>query len=406
MSYRDQGSTFEPIVKPLVQAANTEHWRESLNVLYLSGNVMAFSEEYRFPCIISGRGPIEEVDLAIDLLKGKTAVTTTQLGKGMIALFMPTLIRFFQQEGIKNAFEENIEANLIPIMTKLFETEYAGVQKDFFQLVIENASSIADYLTIEAFNSLKETREKMIRSAFGDNDEYEEMVDALLKLKLIEPKLQISLCPDCADYEIGLSKTATIQEKCSNCGEDWASITLFTFVPPYEEIKKQNSDLPLFISSYLKHKIISLYPKKTIRIHPLQKLYLGDVVYEVDVYLPDYQVGIECKVFEDSYARMTPTRIHGMVGNLLPQIIRFYEGGIVSVILVTNLGKRSVDKLEKVLKEKLIEAGVTGSFEILHKDMDNLLSWLDKKAEIITNQLAQDFVKSLGFTDQKKKEEE
>lgn len=103
---------------------------------------------------------------------------------------------------------------------------------EIFQIFISGASTISDGITPELYENLIEMREKMIRSAFYD-DEYEEMVDSLLKLNLIEPRLQISLCPICADYQITLTKTATLLNECPNCGEEWASVTLFTFIPPY-----------------------------------------------------------------------------------------------------------------------------------------------------------------------------
>ena len=88
MSPEDNLSSLESIVKPLLEAAGTTHWRDSLNVLYLSGHVMAFSEELQFPCIISARGPYDEVESASDLLKGKTEIALSKVGKDIIPIML------------------------------------------------------------------------------------------------------------------------------------------------------------------------------------------------------------------------------------------------------------------------------------------------------------------------------
>jgi len=396
MSFIDQSAALEPIVKPLLEAANTELWKESLNILYLNGNVLAFSEEYQFPCIISARGPFEEVELSIDLLRGKTKVTFSELLKEFLASLTPMLITFFKQPEVRKTIDNNLEDEFIVLLMKKYSSDITDLQNELMQVLIQGASSVSDWITVEAFESLLDTREKMIRSAFSEN-EYEDMVDALVKLHLIEPRFQISLCPQCADYQITLSKTATITPECPKCGEEWASVTLFTFIPPYNEVKKTNSDLPLFLSSYLKHKIISFSPNKDVPILALYNIIIEDVKFDIDVYIPNYQAGIECKIFENASARMTKTRTNGIVGNLIPQIQRYFSVGIEHVVIVTNLGKSASEKVEKTLKSKLLEIGESDDVELIHKDIDYLLEWLDSKAEGITSLLSEDFAKSLGF---------
>jgi len=356
---------------------------------------MAYSEELQFPCIISARGPYDEVESASDLLKGKTNVAIAKVVKELLPIIMPVFFNLIKQEEVRTALEEDRQEKLVKIFGNLYRSQLPKIQDELFQILISGASTISDWITPELYSNLLEMREKMIRSAFYD-DEYEEMVDSLLKLNLIEPRLQISLCPHCADYQITLTKTATILEDCPKCGEEWASVTLFTFVAPYNEIKKNNSDLPLFISSYLKHKVVTFYPAKELEIYPMVKMSLDDgTIFDVDVYIPEYHVGFECKVFEDAYARMTSPRINSLVGGLLPQVKRFFDAGIQNVIIVTNLVESSSNKVERLLKRKLSESDYPSKIELLAKDYDKLLKWLDEKAQLITNQRTELFVKSL-----------
>src|SRR5467141_912267 len=66
-----ESSDLEPVVKPLIDLANTEHWRGALNVLYLNGGVLNFLEGTPVPVLISLRGTDEGVEEMIDLLMGK-----------------------------------------------------------------------------------------------------------------------------------------------------------------------------------------------------------------------------------------------------------------------------------------------------------------------------------------------
>lgn len=119
MTLGDNLTSLESIVRPLLEAANTEHWRDSLNVLYLSGHVMAFSEELQFPCLISARGPYDEVDAASDLLKGKTTVAFTKIGKELLQIITPIFLNLFKQEEFVAAIEEDHHEKLYSLFSNL-----------------------------------------------------------------------------------------------------------------------------------------------------------------------------------------------------------------------------------------------------------------------------------------------
>jgi hypothetical protein len=393
MSIDENSASLESIMRPLLEAANTELWRDSLNVLYLSGQVMAFSESFQLPCLISARGPYDEINDTVDLLKGKNKVITSELGKEFIPIIIPWISSFFRNEDIRDSLDEEDQSKFISQLYNSYSKDITKMQDEILQVIIQGASSISEMIIIELNDSLLEYREKMIRSAFIE-EEYEEMITSLVRLKLIEPRLQIAICPDCQNYHILLSKTPTVDYKCPNCGEEWASVTLFTVVPPLNDIMKNNSDLPLFISSYLRYKIFSINPKVTTKIYPLSKQVVNDKIFDIDVYLPDYQTGIECKVFEDAYAHMTSSRLNSIVGSLIPQVQRYFDFGIQNVIIITNLVESSKNALEKLLKKRLAENDYLQSVEILHKDIDMLIKWLDEKAQGVTDQIMEDFAKS------------
>jgi len=195
----------ESAIKPLLEAANTQHWRDALNILYLSGHVAALSEEFQLPCLVRASGPYDEIDLSMDLLKGKSTVAITPLVKEFIRMFLSRFIAIYRKDEVLTAIKEEKEERLTMLIITEFMPEFNKFKNEIAQLLIQGSSTISDMIAIGFFNALFEIRDKYIRSTL-DEDEYESMIDALIRLNLLEARLQISLCPECANYQVIISK--------------------------------------------------------------------------------------------------------------------------------------------------------------------------------------------------------
>jgi hypothetical protein len=222
----------------------------------------------------------------------------------------------------------------------------------------------------------------------------------------LESKLQVSLCPECANYQLTVSMYPSMEEMCPRCGAEWATITLYNLQSPYSEIKINNSDLPLFISSYLKHKLSLEIPMVEAEIIPGANIKSEDgTSCEVDVYIPEFYLGIECKVFEDAFARMTTTRLSGIIGkDLLPQIKKYLSMGIKNITIVTNLIEESCNKLKTRIEGIIKEEGLNLNIELLTGDIDNLIKWLDEKASIISKTYRESLEKVIKQSIERKNE--
>lgn len=391
-------SSMEPVLKPLLEAANTQHWLDALRILYLSGHITALSEVFQLPCLVSAVGPFDEVEHSIDLLKGKANVALMPLLKEAMRMFLPKFMAIYQKEEFITAINEEQQERFVMLLITEFSSEYNKFQNEIIKLLIQGASNISDMITIGSFNTLLEIRDKYIRSAFNE-DEYEDMIEALLGLNLLESKLQLSLCPECANYQFMISRYPTLLDLCPKCGAEWATVTLYGLQHPYSEVKKENSDLPLFISTCLKHRMSAIAPIGEVKIYPLAQIKLDNgQTFDIDVYIPKFEVGIECKVFEDAYAPMTQQRLGSIVGRLTPQIKNYFDVGITKVFIITNLIESSKNNVESALKKKLIEEGYSDNIEILSKDIIQLLEWIDEKSKIMAKYIMDSFTKSLEQT--------
>lgn len=381
----------EHAVKPLLESAATETWRDVLNILYFSGHVVSF-ENLQLPCLVSAQGHFNEIQPAADLLRGRAEVALTPLVKDLVRVFLPKILFVLRKGEVVSATEEKKQEMINMMMISEFKPEKLEKhERDLTRIMIRGATTLSDLLAIEVFQSLLEIRSGLIRSA-SDEDEYEDMIEGLRKLGLVESRLQVSLCPECTNYQFIISRNPSPIETCPKCGTEWATAIFYNIQPPYNEIKKDNSDLPLFISSYLKHKIYSEAPIREVDVLPKAVIRSEEGnTFDVDVFIPEFAVGVECKVFEDPFAPMTQARLGSIVGTLEPQIRSYFGIGIKDLTVVTNLPNSSKDKLKTALKNKLKVGGFDQALEVLPRDIDILLQWLDEQALKIAKHIQDSF---------------
>lgn len=398
-------SECEVFVKPLLEAANTDHWRDALRILFVSGHVLSlYPSPIDLPCLISVQGPYQIVSRSADLLNGKANVAVTTLMGSALQFVLPKFSVLMREEAtvIQNLTEESGEQvpievqqnKLAMLMMAEFVPELEKHKKELATIAIQGVSSLSDMITVNILMSLLETRENHLHCTF-DEDEYEEMVESLRRLGVIGSKLQVSLCPECTNYQFTISSCPYISDRCPKCGEDWVTAVLYTFEDPYGSIKIDNNDLPLFISCYLRYKMISgvlhhkveVYPNAVVRFEEGKEA-------EIDVFVPEWNFGVECKVYEDVFAPMTDARVNNLKDKLLKQIHRYSQANISRILIVTNLIDSSAEKLQGAIVETLRQRGDSTSIKVLSGDVEVLLSTL--------NEIASEIVKSINESTQRK----
>jgi hypothetical protein len=358
----------EAAVKPLLQASATDQWRYVLNVLYLNGSVLCVSEDVGLPVLVSVEGDPDEVEESSDLLQAKFKTEISSLVNRGLQSFLPTIINALEEMNAKSppgtTPEAMFQAGLVGKITDFLESHSSEIS----QLLVQGGFRFADVIVASTFESLVRLRRGHIQTTLEESV-YEEMVDGLRKLGIIESKLQISLCPDCANYEASLSRSLRHADTCPRCSSEWSTATVYTFGPQYEQVKLKNNDLPLFVSAYLRYKVNS------------------------DVYLPEFQLGIECKIFENSFAPLTKSRLGSIAGDLTEQIKKYYSIGLKKVALITNLPSDSSEKVKAIVSKKLRKG--MPDFEMVPGDVESLLEWLDTLAHAIAEKVNKDFERSI-----------
>jgi hypothetical protein len=363
-------------------------------MLFVSGPVLEFVDDIPVPVLVSLTGDDHGVDHFLELLKSRAASDFFRMAGALTERFMPVITAVIQES--KGA-SQGEEGQVIAGFVAKFMGEQRTIQTWLYSQLgaaVQGALAVADGIGALTFETLREKRTNIMTNLLHPTG-YEEMLDGLVKLRLVEPRIQASLCGKCGDYAVSISNTPQAIPKCPKCGFNWATLTLFVFAQAVAPLKVDNRDLPLFVSGYIRSKVTSLMPLGNSQIWPLAEFGASDNrVGEVDVAIPDLRLGIECKEFEDALAPMTRSRLAGMAKDLEPQLARYMKLGFSRAMIVTNLSQKAAAKLAHALREKVPRlASREGALTVVPGTPELLLSALDSVANDISDVLKKEFTK-------------
>lgn len=389
-----ESSNLESSVTPFIDAANSRYWRQALNILFINGSVLEIPDGTGIPCLISQTAPAETANESIDLLLSRSQTKLTPI----LIEWAKSLIANILIIGKETAYTEEQTANDAQIITFIskvsteLKPQLEQLQKRTPTLFYKSASSIFELITASLFKKIAEIRTSQLSCGIKESD-YENIINTLARLDLIQPAIQVSICPKCANYQLTLSQCPTAIINCPKCGEKWTTQTVYLFKGQLSQVKAQNMDLPLFISSYLKFKTTpstifaetGIYPNAIIETQTAEKEKV-----EVDVYIPNFQTGIECKTYTDPTSPMTNQRLNGIVGDIMRKHIeKYFKASIENVYVVTNLPENHAQKLEDALKNAIEKQGIKlKTLKVIPGKIENLLQFLDEIAKEITNKIS------------------
>jgi len=384
-------SNLDTVITPFVDAANSKNWKHALNILYLNGAVLEIPEATSTPCLVSQVGTAEATDNSLDLLASRSQTRLMPLIIDIAKLFIPRLLSSSREIGHAKLEATSVDQS-VGELSKIaidMSPELEKLRSLGPKLFLRGAFSISDLIVASLFKTITEIRNGQTSCGIKEAD-YERMVEALSRLDVVEPILQISVCSKCANYQFTVSTCPAVRLACPKCGENWTTQTVYMFKGQLSKIKAENQDLPLFISGYLKHKTSFTMIFGETRIYPNAQIETqtpaGKETVEVDVYIPDFHIGIECKSYTNPETVMTKDRLHGMAGDIVENHVKKYAiAGIEHIFIITNLPENQGQKLEKAISSLLENQNVKlETIRVIPGRIEALLQFLNGLAETIT----------------------
>jgi len=202
------------------------------------------------------------------------------------------------------------------------------------------------------------------------------VIKSLQDLGLIEPRLQLSLCTRCHNFELLMGSQHLGVSKCLKCNKKRICVRIHVFREDLSELKKEDRDLPCFIFNYLKRfgARVSLFD------------WIGPDL-EADIYLPDSDTNIESTTTLWEKLAIDDEDVKRIAGNLAKRKIEdkldvLRAKGIKRVLFASNLSVDDSARLEKQITERLKAKDIEIKVNIVPRDLKCFISKLDEEIDM------------------------
>jgi len=206
--------------------------------------------------------------------------------------------------------------------------------------------------------------------------EYREILNTMKKLSILQPLIQVIICPYCSLTSFSISESVIDINHCPKCGKQPLVSILYVLDEGLAKLKQAREDVIHFIAAYLKYKSLEDFP---LSIPSIKIKHYVNGKHEVDVYIGDLRYGIECKVFD--FGTITRERMENWLKELRSKVDSYASAGVKHMLIVTNLEEGVVKTLKARLDEYISERGYDIKLEdVLGADTEKLLEKLNDVA--------------------------
>ena len=384
-------------VKPLIEAAYSETWNHALDILFIGGPLLSFSETIPTPFLISFNGDEKGTAKFRDLFQAKASSEIIDLISPLIEELMPTITTIISQENVGGNEEDRQRIVSLFVQSVTKSEDLARYGKIFGEILVKGLFSFSSALTSSVFKILYDKWEMIVDNTLQDEDEFETMVEELKMMKFIKAQLRVSICGQCGNFELVLPGFINEYSACPQCGNEWGSLTLYKFNDEYAFLKSnKNNDLPVFIASFLRHNLRIESAISQVELETF-KAVNGEsgTNCEIDVFIPTAQIGIECKVFEEWNFPLTRNRVGSIAGEIRNQIERYNDASIKRMYIFTNLSDEALEKINTRINELKPMRNNIDEIVLFGRDQTNFFDGVKSVQEEILKVINQNFGKMI-----------
>jgi len=379
----------ESVIEPFLVASYSKNTMKLLKFLFITPSLLQASPEVSDLLVLPEVKGEEnkEYGLVKELIRSRTKYRLEKI----FTPFMEFVSRIIKEATVLVAMhvKEGERLDEIEMSTKVMGfviTKMKEYEKELPNLVSKVAipflRSIMGGLSIVLADYVLE-RWKMLNKF---ELEYHEILNIMKKLSIIQPLLQVIVCPYCSLTSFTISDTIIDVNHCPRCGKQPLIGTLYVLDENLARLKQAHEDIVHFIAVYLKYRSLEGYP---LSIPSIKIKHYIKGKFEVNVYVEELNYGIECKVF-DFVGAVTRERIENWLKELKPKIDSYASAGVKYMLIVTNLE----EGITRILKTKLSEYINEREYDIKLEDVlganpEKLLEKLNDIARRISEEVQQ-----------------
>lgn len=361
----------ESVVLPLVHAVGAKNWRAAAKILLVNSSILATSSNSSWLLLAKAASTPPGTQEVMELHSARGRAVIARLLRLVLPYFIPKMLdgcgEFFKtvEDPTKASKDDKRKFVAAMIGNNLESPEFERFLKQF-------APSAPDVMNFGAAKVLEWICGKTELQHRVVGPDHQLMVDQLVKLELAQPWLRASVCQSCLAQEVALSNYHASSELCGKCGKKWFLGEVFLLRPEFEAVKKQNQDLPLFMSSYIRQNSLG-----EVEIYPEALVETSTERIQVDVLVPEFHIGMECKIYADNYV-VTTQKAQSIAGDLARHARGYAKAGVREYWACTNLSEAHANEVQQALTRELSsDASAPTTVQVLPGSLEILLTQLD-----------------------------
>lgn len=198
-------------------------------------------------------------------------------------------------------------------------------------------------------------------------------------ISIIETWAQIGVCHLCKTFEMISTTQGTRDKTCPYCNQQNLTATIYGFDENFQKHFINNKVLPLFCAGYIN----DLSGKQ---VAAKQKINDGDgkSCGDIDVYIPQIQTGIECKLMIEH--EPSDNQLQSHYTEIQRDLKKYLSFGIKNLVVITNIEEHHANTLKKRLQTELSLNSET-TLQIIHHSIPLLLKTLLNIAESVKTKI-------------------
>lgn len=343
---RSDKSALEYLVQDFLIAAGSETLRPACDIFLMHANDLTVGDP-RQNLMLVDLDADDDWDEALDVVSARTSVDGARVAKEILPAFLgpvkSAVARIKQSVQGDQKLTPDAQAILIGQFLQPQHRDELGPL--FSRALANNVGIVADLLGHALFKLGLDTRNRQIAATVGVI-EYDDMVEALERMKVFVPRVRVVLCGECWNLEVAIGRYSGFTNECTRCQREAHVVSLLFPRPELEQLKlNNNSDLPLFISAYLRCKA-----PLPVRMAPCRE-YEEPIAGEVDVAIDELDTAVEVKVL-NSPATMNPQKVANEAHDLATQLRKYATLGFKKTIVITNAPQAETAKLLETAQAK------------------------------------------------------
>jgi hypothetical protein len=355
----------EWLVHPFVISAGTTALQAACELLFIHGSDLTWGAD-GFGLFLVDVNTDDRFDAVIQVAEARSKLNLSSAAGPILSKLQPHLIKM-AADVARELGDDSEPGAREKIIGRVVGSGIASEQAklDLDRLApqafgLNEWMTIADAVASSRLRSALQLRKRQLASTGKTDEEYQNMLDALAELNLLNHVAWVAYPQDNLNLEISVASQG--QFKATAAVQDASTIEWLRLQSEFADLKRgQEKALPLFIAAFINGHHAG--PRQAFA----NAQYGASNAPELDVVIPSLAMGFEVKLYQSPFAQ-TDNKLVTLANQLKRQLVHYAKAGCRQMVYVCNLSQEMADQVlttakrdAKVTLETMAVGGGLGS---------------------------------------------